>query len=90
MVSTHASVSIPVFARRRLERGEDVMKRVASLAAAGIICGTLGLSIAASASPWRPVKSKLPRLAQHGQSIAVEQFVPSHGNIVIVPNKRHH
>jgi hypothetical protein len=66
------------------ETMEEVMTLVAKLCAAGVACTMLGSCVgAASASPWRLGKNKLPRLSSKPQSIAIEHLELSHGNIQI-------
>jgi hypothetical protein len=42
-----------------------------------VLCLYLGM---AAANPWKPGKSKLPRLSSHGQGVAIENMnLPSPG-----------
>jgi hypothetical protein len=68
---------------------EEVMRLVAKLCAAIVVCAMLGFYVgAASGDPWRLGKNKLPRLSSRTQSIAVEQLIVAKPGISIA-RKRH-
>jgi hypothetical protein len=61
--------------RKSRKTMEEVMRLVAKLCAAGIVCAMAGSCAGvATANPWQFGKNKLPRLSSKPQNIAVEHI----------------